>query len=232
MAILTTAQQFHNQHYKEAHFGVLISISVGFHVFMLVVVPILTTLILRSPKFERPKTFQLVSIPSQAQRKITVNQNSERQRVAKRELKEEPKPVPSKTPAPARAEKKPSPSKEAARSEENVDELESLLDELPSPVQIASAGTGRLDPYFALVQSKVERNWTPPSENRKLSVGVAFSIHRDGTATDVRLAKSSGNSTLDNLALRAVTMASPFPRIPPNKPDKLDIELTLFPYRN
>jgi len=44
---------------------------------------------------------------------------------------------------------------------------------------------------------------------------VTFVIHRDGSATDVRVEQSSGNRALDYAAQRAIYEATPFPPLPP-----------------
>jgi protein TonB len=64
-------------------------------------------------------------------------------------------------------------------------------------------------------------------------VVVSFTINSDGTATGITVSKSSGNSAIDNLAVMAVTKASPFGKMPPGfSGDKLELSCTLRPTRN
>jgi TonB family protein len=82
------------------------------------------------------------------------------------------------------------------------------------------------------VQEKVERNWNPASENKGDSVVVAFTIKSDGSIAGPSLVKGSGNETLDGLALRAVTLAAPFGKLPPGvAEDKYDMVCTLRPVK-
>jgi TonB family protein len=43
---------------------------------------------------------------------------------------------------------------------------------------------------------------------------VNFTIHADGSISDIRLEKSSGNKTFDTSAVRAIKQAAPFPAFP------------------
>ncbi len=80
------------------------------------------------------------------------------------------------------------------------------------------------------IQAKVEKNWNPPLKDEQLSVILLFTIYRSGKISDVKLKKSSGNSMLDNLAIRAIKLASPFGKLPHGYPDnKIDLTYTLIP---
>ena len=82
------------------------------------------------------------------------------------------------------------------------------------------------------MQQKLERYWNPTTENRSIKVIVAFTIHQDGTISEPSISSSSGNSTLDNLALRAVKLAAPFGKLPPGfEGNRLDLNCTLIPTR-
>jgi len=55
---------------------------------------------------------------------------------------------------------------------------------------------------------------------------ITFDISRDGSVKNAKVAQSSGNSTLDLSAIRAVTDAGPFPPLPPNySGSQADVEL-------
>jgi TonB family protein len=82
------------------------------------------------------------------------------------------------------------------------------------------------------VQQKLEKNWNPSTENHQLKVVVSFTIDKSGMISEPRIVKSSGNSSLDNLALRAVKLSAPFPKLPPEfSDDKLELNCTLIPTR-
>ena len=49
-------------------------------------------------------------------------------------------------------------------------------------------------------------------------VGVTFVLHRDGSATAIRITQKSGISALDISAQRAIMDAAPFPPLPPQFP--------------
>jgi protein TonB len=72
--------------------------------------------------------------------------------------------------------------------------------------------------YADLVVQRVTNAWqTNGLAGQNLPVAViTFDIMRNGTVTNAKIAQSSGNSTLDLSALRAVTDAAPFPPLPSN----------------
>jgi periplasmic protein TonB len=55
------------------------------------------------------------------------------------------------------------------------------------------------------------------------TVQLVFSMLRDGTVTDVRIASSSGYSLLDIAAIETIRKAQPLPRIPAELPESLNI---------
>ena len=217
---------------KEASFGKVLGFSVLFHILLLVVLPLVTRLVWQHKNFERPKTFQLVtplSLPTPP--RPVPKREAPRQRVPVQEKKPAPSPDPKKI-----APKKdiaPQVKKEAARPvEENLDELASLLEELPAPAQVSAIGDFKYHWYLNNVMQKLERYWKPSTENREMKVEVAFTIFVDGSISEPVIKKPSGNSSLDNLALRAVKLAAPFGKLPPGfTGDRLDLNCTLIPTR-
>jgi protein TonB len=55
------------------------------------------------------------------------------------------------------------------------------------------------------------------------TVQLVFSMLRDGTVTEVRIASSSGYSLLDVAAIATIRKAQPMPRIPVELPERLNI---------
>jgi protein TonB len=101
-----------------------------------------------------------------------------------------------------------------------------------------AGGTGaRLDvanfccpQYLATMQTRIQSVW----ESRQQSLGttmVTFVIQRDGTLTDIAVERSSGNSTLDLIATRAIRLARQLPPLPAEYPNpSLTVHLT-FEYQ-
>ena len=74
--------------------------------------------------------------------------------------------------------------------------------------------------YADILRNRVAQYWKTAdirAANNTI-VGVTFVLHRDGSATGVRITQKSGNSALDISAQRAVMDASPFPQMPPQFP--------------
>ncbi len=201
---------------KETSFAPVILYSLIFHILIFFVVPVLSRFVWKPKIFERPRTFQLVQVPQKAA------------------------PVPEKVitqPKKKTAPKKPVPRKKQEtrpvkkEKPEDLSELEELLGGLPQPVSQISVGKKFPYPwYIRNIQRKVERNWKPPVNDESIAVVLRFTIYANGRISDVSIAKSSGNSVLDNLAVRAVKLAAPFGKIPAGYGDnKLELSYELIP---
>jgi len=242
-----SAQFAEREPYGETSNRKALVISLVLHVLVFVAIPLSGLLWPKPKKFERPQTFQLVSapIPPAPKRKAPVEQPPE---PVKEQPPEPPPPPPDPTPAPTPVpQPKPTPRKETKPTEtppppkkeqvvreveENLDDLAALFDAPPAPTQISAPSDFKFPWYVTAVRNKIESNWRPPTEDRKLEVVVSFTINSDGSAVGISVTKSSGNSTLDNLAIRAVTVSSPFGKLPPGfSGDKLEISCTLRPTR-
>lgn len=91
---------------------------------------------------------------------------------------------------------------------------------------------GSTDPalayYFVLIQDKITGNWTPPkmSPGTTASVSVSLKILRSGQVRNLTVGTSSGDRLLDDSAVRAVSLSSPLPPLPPLfKAEALSLEL-------
>jgi protein TonB len=74
--------------------------------------------------------------------------------------------------------------------------------------------------YIQAVHRKIQERW----EGRAIrgrQPEVIFEIASDGQLRGVRVGKSSGNPAYDQLAMRAVVEANPFPRLPDGFPKPL-----------
>lgn len=88
-----------------------------------------------------------------------------------------------------------------------------------APVTITGGSNGFNYPwYVSIIQSRVEQNWytqeVSPGTPLGSKVSVTFRIARDGSASDVRISQSSGYSSLDSSALRAVERVENFGPLP------------------
>lgn len=88
---------------------------------------------------------------------------------------------------------------------------------------IASPEFGR---YMADLQRRIKRAWFPPRVPRTQTVKVHFQISRDGQLSNLKIFRSSGESLIDNAALKAVENAAPYPPLPAGSPPDVDIEFT------
>lgn len=80
------------------------------------------------------------------------------------------------------------------------------------------SGDPNLSYYLALIQAKVSNRWVEPSGlalGQAQRVTVGFIVVRSGLVRDIQVLTPSGNFSLDQSALRAVTEAVPFPPFPP-----------------
>jgi len=92
----------------------------------------------------------------------------------------------------------------------------------PAPAQTGSARvTASRFPYgwyLSVIQGKVGSNWDQPSARLvaedSLTSSISFVIRRDGSVHGVTVARSSGRSTVDQSAARAVRDSAPFPPLP------------------
>jgi TonB family protein len=231
MAGSSTVNELNFETCKGIPQGSTLAISVVLHLFLLVGIPLLAKLTWSQKKFDRPKTFQLVTAPIPAPKKTVKTPDAVEQRVARKETKERAAPIPDKN-AP-KSNSSPQKEREAARpKDDNLEELTSLLEEIPAPARVSTNGDFKYPWYLINVQQKLEKNWNPSTENHQLKVVVSFTIDKSGMISEPRIVKSSGNSSLDNLALRAVKLSAPFPKLPPEfSDDKLELNCTLIPTR-
>jgi len=202
--------------------GTVVIVSVLFHLVVLVGIPLLLKLTEHSVSFERPPTFQLVTALPSLQ---PVSPHAEPVRKLSK-----PEPVREKSTT-KKTGTKPVPKKEHSKSapKENVDELASVLDELPQAASVASKGDFKYNWYNAGVQSKIESHWNPSKQNSSDSVTVSFFIYQNGSISKPEISSSSDHS-LDNISLLAVKLAAPFKPLPPEyAEDKVGFNVTLHP---
>ncbi len=73
--------------------------------------------------------------------------------------------------------------------------------------------------YVEAVQRKISSNWLQSSVDPSLRwaprVVASFQVLRDGTVANIQILRSSGNSSVDTSAVRAISNASPMSPLPP-----------------
>ena len=102
---------------------------------------------------------------------------------------------------------------------------------MAAPVDASRFGTVR--DYLDMVRLRIESQKKYPVNARARQiegrVTVRFTIGRDGSVRAVVVSGSSRVAMLDNAALKAVQMASPFPRPPGHLfPDEISLEITML----
>jgi outer membrane biosynthesis protein TonB len=241
--------------YGDVGFRKVLIISIIFHLFVLVGLPLMGKLFVRTKKMERPKTFQMVQVPPsrpQPQKKTPVEPTP----VEPPPTPTPPPPVPEPTPAPVPTPKpptpkptptppepkpqppKPTPKQETVHKkveEEVSEELASLMNTLPMPpTQISAPGDFKYHWYLNKVRGMIEREWSNLglTENTKIKVVISFEILSDGSAQNIRVTESSGDATIDKFGIRAVTGPKNFGNLPPDfAGDRVEINITLRPTR-
>jgi TonB family protein len=193
-------------------------ISVLLHGMVLAGIPLLMQMVSSSARFDRPVTFQLVTAPrSLRPLQPAIRKQASRPAASEKAAKRSLQPVP----------------RENGKTEENLDELASVLDEIPVSARVSAVGDFKYNWYLARTQEKIERFWNPPDENRNDSVVISFTIYSDGSISSPEVFRKSGRMTLDDLALRAVRLAAPFGKLPPGvSGDRYEMMCTLRPARN
>ena len=84
---------------------------------------------------------------------------------------------------------------------------------------IQNGNFGTQFPWYAtMINNRVDQNWYKAEVNPSTPKGsrayIAFTIHSDGSATNMQIAQSSGSSTLDYSCLHAVQRVQAFPPLP------------------
>lgn len=88
--------------------------------------------------------------------------------------------------------------------------------------------------YRALIYEKIESNWVLPDrlmlEKKGLEAVVMVRARRDGTVTDIRFEKKSGDAYFDESVLKAIVKSKPFPPFPDiYSPKEEDIVIRFAP---
>ena len=149
----------------------------------------------------KPETQQIKKGLAPVDRKRSVREPKNRE---SREIAQER--VPATAPTPSAT----APSPDAVNALTGLD----FTAQMPGVVNGTTGPTGALGFYLAAAQNKIWATWARQIRpNLASSVKVTFTIHRDGSVDGVEVIESSGSTTLDRLAERAVlsTQLGPLP---------------------
>jgi TonB family protein len=141
-----------------------------------------------------------------------------------------PKPVAKPQPTPDKPKPKPTPSPPSAATQPSATAAAPSADVLRrrqgSPTGSATgtaafgARVGFDNPnfkhsyYVDQMTAMLAAQWQRPALGGEVTALVHFTIRKDGAVSDIRLVESSGYSSFDLAALRAVQQAAPFPPLP------------------
>jgi TonB family protein len=100
--------------------------------------------------------------------------------------------------------------------------------------QGSSTWNSKLDDYYSMIWAKVKKEWTLPENLQKgkadLETVIVVVIERDGKVQKSWFEKRSGNTFYDQMAMRAILKAEPFPPIPDEFIDKtFEVGIRFYP---
>ena len=145
---------------------------------------------------------------------------------------------PKLTPKPTNAVQ-PKPKKEPRVVKEDPDttlpvkEVVERPDENQPAITVNAPSDPRLGLWAGRVKKKAETLWNPPTGIDiigSVKTVISFKVSRDGTVSDAAVATGTGNSDLDELALRTIQRMEHVPPIPENFPDDMIQVSCEFPY--
>lgn len=97
--------------------------------------------------------------------------------------------------------------------------------DIPQPIQTQDAGVD-FAPFMMEVERILKSNWNPPTSAVSRVTGVTFKVAKDGTVSEIRLSKSSGDSLMDAVGIKAVQKAARVAALPAGSPETVDVEFT------
>ena len=221
-------------------------ISAAAHLALLALLPVIPNLGVRQPLAMEVYAVELVDVPREAppSRAPTPEPEPETPKTEPVVERVEEDPIPEQ---PARLRKravKPPPPKrreksleekiaERLKAEERERPREEAPEESPTPPPSGTTtiSAGKVaDYYLTMLQGKITRNWKQTSARfaagKALTARVSFTVLSDGSITNLRLARSSGWTTVDQSALQAVRASAPFAGLPPTySGDRLDVTI-------
>ena len=96
----------------------------------------------------------------------------------------------------------------------------------PTPNQKGVAVEPDFKSYMAHLQRAIKRQWFPPTKQASKRTEVMFTVAQDGTLSNVRVSKSSGEADEDKAGLDALKALGQAQPLPPGSPPSVDIQFT------
>jgi len=134
-----------------------------------------------------------------------------------KQAKEKPKPTPVTPPK----VQQPVPQNKAQYGEQAANNLPRAVQGVstPGPTSITQGDFGSRFPWYVdAINRKMQQTWNKaevdPRTPKGTRIFLDFTIHRDGTTSDVKVERSSGSSTLDRSCMRAVQRVDTFGALP------------------
>jgi len=140
---------------------------------------------------------------------------------------------------------------ERLRSEKEARQVSSVIEGIRRRVTISSSGAVETSEassggassgvmsikfklYYNLIWQRIRSVWVLPDEalagKKNLEAIIAIRIAKDGQIEDIQFEKKSGNSYLDESAIRAIKKANPLPPLPPGMDgEKFDVGVRFTP---
>lgn len=83
-----------------------------------------------------------------------------------------------------------------------------------------------ISPYLASIWQRIKGNWHPPRGIESRSCTIKFKVRKNGSVEAIQVWKSSGSTQADEAAELAVKTAAPFPELPAEVHEDIDIKFS------
>lgn len=94
-------------------------------------------------------------------------------------------------------------------------------------LKVATEPEADFNPYMKKLQKDIKKNWNPPKIDKSKRVVALFKIEKSGKLLETKIKKSSGDTDMDNAAIKAVYDTAPFEPLPKEFTGKsIDIQFT------
>lgn len=130
-----------------------------------------------------------------------------------------PKPVPAVKTQPHQPPPKPVNRAQYGEQAGTVMPRATMSSSASGPTAVSDSGFGSRFPWYVdgitrKLKANLNRQEVDPSTPKGARASLVFTIHRDGTPSEVQLSQSSGSSTLDRSCIRAVQRVDTFGLLP------------------
>jgi len=172
-------------------------ISFTGHLILIGSIAIITQISHKSKVITRPAVITVEILRNN----ITEKENSQS---AAHLVEQTPKPVPIK--------------KETEKSKPKQEQkgIDNIIKRASLGAKVEGASTLGYNFYIQQMLERIAENWQDPQTNRlkKIATMVMFVIERDGTLTEIKLERGSGDPIFDESCIRAITVTRRLPPLP------------------